>query len=232
MKNFAFRVTSSYDVTVEHLTPLYELCEKVAIYQHDADDEIERTHIHGLLIGCSKGEDTIRNRFFKGKYQSADYELKTKYVVKEGIMQVKRTYDVDEKYIIYMSKGVLDPMFLKVFTKEETDAYKAQWKNHREKKEDISEKKKKKPLNMMEACRLIVADELNYKIDETRARLPWRYSQQEVVEAIIDWSNKNDRPVVAYKCRDYYDCILQQYDPKQYVGIVMNLIYKRDRVSG
>jgi hypothetical protein len=232
MKNFAFRVTSSYDVTVEHLTPLYELCEKVAIYQHDADDEIERTHIHGLLIGCSKGEDTIRNRFFKGKYQSADYELKTKYVVKEGIMQVKRTYDVDEKYIIYMSKGVLDPMFLKVFTKEETDAYKAQWKNHREKKEDPSERKKKKPINMFEACRQIVEDELKYKIDETQVRLPWRYSQQEVVEAIIDWSNKNGKPVVAYKCRDYYDCILQQYDPKQYVGIVMNLIFKRDRVSG
>ena len=231
MKNFAFRVSSSYDETKEHLATLFELCEKVAIYQHDADEEISRTHIHGLLIGCTKGEDTIRNRFFKGKYQSADYELKTRYEVKEGLMQVKRKYDVDDKYIIYMSKGVLDPMFLKVFTKEETDAFKAQWKNHKEKKEDRSEVKKKKPLNMMEACRLIVEDELNYKVDEAHVRLPWRYSQREVVEAIIDWSNKNDRPVVAYKCRDYYDCILQQYDPQQYVGIVMNLIYKRDRVG-
>jgi len=228
MRNFAFRVSSSYDETKEHLAAMYDLCEKVAVYQHDADEEIKRTHIHGLLIGCSKSEDTLRNRFFKGKYEPADHELKTKYDVKEGIEQVKRKYDVDEKYIIYMSKGVLDPMFLKVFTKEETDAYKAQWKNHKEKKEDTVEKKKKKPLNMMEACRLIVRDELKY-LSETQVRLPWRYSQQEVVEAIIDWSNKNDRPVVAYKCRDYYDCILQQYDPKQYVGIVMNLIYKRDR---
>ena len=104
MKNFAFRVSSSYDETKEHLANLFELCEKVAIYQHDADEEISRTHIHGLLIGCTKGEDTIRNRFFKGKYQSADYELKTRYEVKEGLMQVKRKYDVDEKYIIYMSK--------------------------------------------------------------------------------------------------------------------------------
>ena len=185
MKNFAFRVSSLYDETKEHLANLFELCEKVAIYQHDADEEISRTHIHGLLIGCTKGEDTIRNRFFKGKYQSADYELKTRYEVKEGLMQVKRKYDVDEKYIIYMSKGVLDPMFLKVFTKEETDAFKAQWKNHKEKKEDRSEVKKKKPLNMMEACRLIVEDELKYTIDEAHVRLPGDTARERLSKRLL-----------------------------------------------
>lgn len=231
MKNFAFRVTSSYDVTVEHLSPLYELCEKVAVYEHSQATKTAKgeTHIHAVLIGCSKGEDTIRNKFFKGKYQATDYELKTKYEVKEGLMQVKRKYDVDAKYVTYMSKGIIDPMFFKGFTKEEIDELKAQWKQYTPQTESVA--KKKKPINMFEACRQIVEDELKYRIDETHVRLPWRYSQQDVVEAIITWSNKNGRPVVAYKARDYYDCILQQYDPSQYVNLVMNLIYKRDRVS-
>ena len=65
MKNFAFRVSSSYDETKEHLANLFELCEKVAIYQHDADEEISRTHIHGLLIGCTKERIPSETGFLK-----------------------------------------------------------------------------------------------------------------------------------------------------------------------
>lgn len=233
MKNFAFRVSSSYDETKEHLAALYELCDKVAIYQHDADEEISRTHIHGLLMTCSRGEDTIRNKFFKGKYDRSDYELKSKYTVKVGPMKVKKSYDVDEKYITYMSKGELDPMFFKGFTKEEIDDYKAQWKNHKEVKEDTKDEdeKEKKPQTVYEICADILKTELpDPEFDErSSVQRHWRYDQDEIVSAILAYHNKKRRAICSYKVRDYYDCILHQKVPNRYKEICLNLIWKRDR---
>lgn len=236
MKNFAFRVTSLYDVTVEHLAPLYELCEKVAVYEHSQATKTarSRTHIHGVLIGCKKGEDTLRNRFFKGKYESADYELKTKYEVKVGIMKVKRKYDVDEKYVTYMSKGVLDPMFFKGFTQEEIDAYKAQWIAHTPEVVEVSDKpeSKAKPKNMYEECQEIVAAKLPsrhvpYMGGFTHVAV-WDYSDDEIVDAIVLWANEHHKAINQYKVRDYYDCILMRQKPMRYRDAVLHLIQKRN----
>lgn len=230
--NFAFRITSSYDVIQESLKELTDMCSKVAIYQHDADEEIERTHIHGLLMGCSRGEDTIRNRFFKGKYDASDYELKQKYKVKEGLEKIKRSYPVDDKYIIYMSKGVHDPVFLKTYTNEECDVYKAMWRNHKEKKQEVEKEKSAKPKNIYEECQDIVSAKLpkrsypyfNGFIEEQ----VWDYSDSEIVDAIVLWANEHHKAINQYKVRDYYDCILMRQKPMKYREAVMHLIQKRN----
>lgn len=233
MKNFAFRVTSSYDVTVEHLAPLYELCDKVAVYEHSQATKTARgnTHIHAVLIGCSKGEDTIRNRFFKGKYQSADYELKTKYEVKVGIMKVKRKYDVDEKYVTYMSKGVLDPMFFKGFTQEEIDAYKAQWISHTSEVVEVTDKKQekaKKPVNRYEVCQEIVARHLpKRRKHDFGVDVFWDYEDYEIVDAIILYGNEQHMFINEYAVRDYFDCIVMRQRPQRYRENVLHLIQKR-----
>lgn len=103
--NIAFRVHLEYSAV--DLGDLYESCKKMIIYQHDADDEVNRTHIHGLCIGYDKRDDTFR-KYFKGKYEYA-LTLKNK----------KTGGPVDETYIAYMSKGCYDPVFVKNFSDEE-----------------------------------------------------------------------------------------------------------------
>lgn len=103
--NFAFRVHDEF-CNVD-LSELYELCDKVAVYQHDADEEVNRTHIHGVCIGCSKKEDTVR-KLFKGKYE---YALTFKNKKTGG--------EVNSTYIAYMSKGCYEPVYVKNISDEE-----------------------------------------------------------------------------------------------------------------
>lgn len=105
--NIAFRVSLAFsDVKLEQL---YEDCEKVIVYEHPADDEVSRTHIHGLCIGYKHKDDTFR-KFFKGKYEYA-LTLKNK----------KTGAPVDETFITYMSKGCYDPVYVKNVSDEEIE---------------------------------------------------------------------------------------------------------------
>jgi len=229
--NFAFRITSAYDVIQESLKEMIDSleCSKVAIYQHDADDEVKRTHIHGLLMGCNRGEDTIRNKFFKGKYDASDYELKQKYKVKEGLEKIKRSYPVDDKYIIYMSKGVYESVFFKGYIQEELDMYKSLWKNHNEKKQEVEKEKSAKPKNIYEECQEIVNQKLPKRTAHVMsAVMVWDYDDQEIVDAIILWANEHHKAINQYKVRDYYDCILMRQKPMKYREGVLHLIQKRN----
>jgi len=133
VSNFAFRISRSYaDVGFELIT-LYEHCEKVIVFEHEADDDIARTHIHGLLMGCARSDDTIRNTYLKKYFHEKegrkvyDYELIQKW--KDKTTNVIKP--VDMNYITYMGKGSLEPKYLKAIPKDESSEYVSMWKDFR-----------------------------------------------------------------------------------------------------
>lgn len=121
MNNFAFRISASYADIGSTLLKLIDLTEKVAIYEHPADEKVANTHIHGLLMTCSRKEDTLREKFFK-KHWKGKYQLATTYKDQDNKIQ-----PVNEGYVTYMSKGVYDPSFVKGFTPERILELKALW---------------------------------------------------------------------------------------------------------
>jgi len=126
MPDFAFRISLSWnECSVPVLAYLSELSTKLIIYEHEADEEVSRTHIHGLIMGCSRSDDTLRNKLFTVKY-TKNYELKSTYKTKKGI------FPVDDGYITYMSEGTREPKYNKGYTKEEVDALKAAYINYEE----------------------------------------------------------------------------------------------------
>lgn len=111
---FHFRITRSYDdIQLALYTFLRDTigAKKYLVYQHDADEEISRTHIHGICEECDvKSPKTFRK-------QVADYfKLENgDYAVGEGI----------GKNPGYMSKGRLDPCVNFGYTEEYVASLKA-----------------------------------------------------------------------------------------------------------
>jgi len=85
------------------VTELVSKCEKAIFYEHPAS-ESKGVHIHGLIFGYNKKEDTLRN-FLKSVTEKS-YEAKDKIRPRH-----KDSPPVDENYIGYMSKGKYDPKY-------------------------------------------------------------------------------------------------------------------------
>lgn len=112
--DIAFRVSSSYDSLTDFITKLSEVSEKVIIYQHDAT----RIHIHGLVQDCRISTDTMKNWIKKclnvKSFPKSDWSFKS----------VDDDYG---KYITYMSKGKLSPMYVKEFDDEFVEQCRNEW---------------------------------------------------------------------------------------------------------
>lgn len=208
----AFRITIPYaEIGAGFLEGLAELSDTLVIYEHEADEEVSRTHCHGLMLGCKRGQDTIRNKYFKNIYAKQDYSLVAKTLNKV----------IDKKFITYMSKGKLNPKYCKGVSDIEIAELTALWRDMTTKVVDAETKKK--PTNIYEICELIRKDYL-----DNNRKLLEDYSNSEIIQAIIKYHNKEKKAINAYKVRDYYDCIIMMAKPNRYIDTVGQLIQKRD----
>lgn len=132
---FAVRITRSFD----ELKPFFDkIVSKhpgcvLVVYQHDADDEVKRTHIHALLEVIGVSSDTLK-RWVKECLGVTEF---SRY---DWSFTVAHSRD----FITYMSKGHLEPMMLHNIGCDEVTAFRAKWVEHRvvtsqkEKREDVT----------------------------------------------------------------------------------------------
>lgn len=115
---YAVRLTFPYQKLVE----FFDRFEKVVVYQHDADESVNRTHVHAL-VEISVSTDTAKNWVQKcvGSRPKKD--------MWSFVSKLKKQ-PVTEEFITYMTKGKLEPVMLKGYTKELCDKYKARWVDH------------------------------------------------------------------------------------------------------
>jgi len=114
--NYAVRITRPYKDLVE----FFDRFETAVVYQHDADTEVKRTHCHALLIGVSVSTDTMKNWVTKSiglRPSKSDWAFVSKL----------KSKPITEDFITYMSKGKLEPSYIKGFTQEQIDSYKCKW---------------------------------------------------------------------------------------------------------
>lgn len=130
---FAVRITREFSVIkpfFDKVISVHPQCVLV-VYQHDADEEVSRTHIHALMENVNPSTDTLKRWVKKecklddiSRYDWAFPELK------------------DRDFITYMSKGKLDPCLVYNIANEEVTAFRAKWVEYRspvkEKREDVT----------------------------------------------------------------------------------------------
>jgi len=117
MAHYSLRVSREYSVLKSLVEHIAEKSSKVLIYQHDADDEISRTHIHVAIFGYTMSKPTLINKMTEYVPEwvggNADYCCKK--------------WDGKIKYITYMTKGNISPSYIKEYTSEELEEARSLW---------------------------------------------------------------------------------------------------------
>lgn len=92
------RITRPYAL----LSSIFEELEsdRVIVYEHEADEEVSRTHIHFLIDGCEVQILSLKNRIRKvlKEIDRSDWSFKT---------------GGTKEFITYMSKGKLEPKYVR-----------------------------------------------------------------------------------------------------------------------
>jgi len=112
------RITREYSAISEWVEALP--CERIIVYEHQADEEINRTHIHFYITKCEIKPDAMKSRF-RTKYGAID---KGDWAF---ALQQKNGEALNEGAITYMSKGSLQPVYNKGWTAEEIQPLKMLW---------------------------------------------------------------------------------------------------------
>lgn len=190
-------------------------CSRIAVYEHTADEEVKRTHIHfyiddypNTIEGFKK---SLKKHLQTTSYDRSDWSFQEKH---DGS-------PVNSGCITYMTKGVLDPVFQKGFTQEELNTFKEQWverpqrSSHQTKiqiikRESAAESKKRKNDLVVE----MIGKLGEYLQTDTNCL---RHTRDEyTVKAIIQILNENSLVFGRYTVRDYYDTISARTKPDNY----------------
>lgn len=113
--NLFIRISHPWETVKMFIDKIEGKCNSVAVYQHDADEDVSRTHCHMVLKGIQVCRKQVLN-IMKSSLQmegNADFAAKA--------------CDESQQPFIYMSKGKLDPVFLKEYSAEQALDWKNLW---------------------------------------------------------------------------------------------------------
>lgn len=119
--SYAPRITKSFAELEKIINIWAKHCERMAVYEHDKDSGVAKTHCHILMEGCSIQVQQFKRAFHKflpgiTERGNALWEWEHKnYPV------------VDDHFLTYMSKGVLRPKYVKDYPPDLIEERRQQW---------------------------------------------------------------------------------------------------------
>lgn len=215
--NYAIRITNAYQELASFCEQLSKCCDKVVIYEHQAN----RVHIHGLLVNCKVSTDTLKNYVKRSlgvsTYPKSDWSFKT---IWEG-------NPVDDNFIIYMSKGDLQPKYYTGYTIDDLELFRQKWvaRSDYVKKKTLTQFKIKYE-NPREAKirQNEMMDMVRQRVREHNIRKP-----RDILQVIRDVVYRECKTVVGrYKIRDFYDYISSDVHEEEWLSNMEKLISYKD----
>lgn len=224
--NFAIRVSRSYEEIVNWVQSLKG--DKVLAYQHDADDEVSRTHVHLLLINSGIKPDAMKARFktLYGEIVKTDWSFASGF--KEDGKMVPINDDNSSKFITYMSKGCLTPVFNHGYDPDEVKRLTSEWKEP------------KKMLSVKGGKFVRTTDDVPDKPKKTRRTLVEIMVDRGKDQDIGDWDTKgiltmirnvlveNNEVVGMWKVMEYYDAYLMYACKDAWLNMITKKIESRN----
>lgn len=204
MAHYAIRITRSYDVLGTVIERMAGKCKALLAYEHTHS---KRVHCHLLLVGCEVSTDTLKN-YIKAKLgvvDKEDWSFKT----------CASDYD---KYITYMSKGNINPSYIKGYENAFLEQKKNEWVSPQNTVKIVS--KKKSQLTKFEIVQLIVD-----KLPKEES-----LSDKEIIEVIIQVLKDNKQAIGMYKIIDLRDSVLMYAYPDKMVWECCNVISRRNKL--
>lgn len=202
MHSQAIRVSRSYDELKQIFQSLK--ARHVIVYEHVADEEVSRTHVHALVQNADITCLAFKRRIEKhlGKIERSDWSF-------------KETDGNEAKYVTYMTKGELKPVYVSGYTDDEVEQFRSNW---------IAPKQE------------IKTETPSYKdiIAEVIAEVPiseddYRSESHVVVVTNILIKKLNRYRIVTgrFKIRDILDTIFRTMTPEKFAGSIVKMYGER-----
>lgn len=196
--------------------------EELVAVEHEADDEVSRTHIHMYVKGVTVTKQTLINQIKKAipGITKSDFVHTTTYKDRE----TSESKPIDKGLITYISKGSLEPSRLHNITIEEYNELKSKWVNYENKnygKNDIKryvtvkENPKEKRLRKQDLVQQMIK-----KCNKD-------FQHNVVRDAIKKVIKDNGEILSVYKLTEYYDTIMLQCNDERFDKMFDDIIQKR-----
>lgn len=119
----AIRVTLPYDDCKDIISIWADRCSQAIVYQHDADGEISKTHVHIGLVGCEVKAEALKRMWPDAPGKGNEFWSFKEWIRKD----LTNWATTPDTYIAYMSKGVLRPVFVKNFSNDKVENSRQSW---------------------------------------------------------------------------------------------------------
>lgn len=125
--DWAIRVTLPFSDCSGAIQAWFNRAVSGVCYEHEADEEVNQTHVHIVLFGSPVGDEQLKKMFrlmchLPGK-GNGFWSFKNSYRDRN----TKAEVPVDEGAITYASKGSLRPVLVKLFSPEKVEQLRQAW---------------------------------------------------------------------------------------------------------
>lgn len=114
MFSHAIRVTLPYDDCKDIISKWADRSARAIVYQHEADEEVSKTHVHIGLQGCEVKAEQLKRMWKDCPGKGNEF-------------WAWKDWDDGTKYITYMSNGKLRPVFVKEFSQDIVERSRQEW---------------------------------------------------------------------------------------------------------
>jgi len=114
MYHHAIRITLPYEDCSGIISLWADRCNAVVVYQHDADEEISKTHVHIGLLGCETKSEALKRMWKDAPGKGNEFWS-------------WKDWDGEDKYLTYMSKGTLRAKYVKNISEDRLEKSRQSW---------------------------------------------------------------------------------------------------------
>lgn len=114
MFSYAIRITLPYDDCKPIISQWADRSSSLIVFEHLADEEISKTHIHIAIGGCEVKTEALKRMWSNAPGKGNEFWS-------------WKDWDGTDKYITYMTKGKLSPKFVKNFLSDEVERSRQGW---------------------------------------------------------------------------------------------------------
>lgn len=233
MPNYAPRVSLSYADISGVVEKWSQTCEKMVVYQHDADKEVPRIHVHMLLINCKhKSPEQLKRVFHEA--------LETDRKGNDLWAWTHKDYpDPNESFIPYMTKGNVAPSFVKNFSPAELEDARSQWKDTESipkgkcllnDEGEVKDKPKKK--TRREIVKIIDERFKKLLVEQNTPQMMFINKCEEITKITLEVLKEEEKIYRRSQVQEYRDTVLGWNDPGKFLNFCNEDIYRYLKYNG
>lgn len=223
MPNYAPRISLPYNDVSGVISVWANACARMAVYEHEMDEEVNTTHIHLIMIDCKYSTPEALKRIFRKNIQT------TRDGNELWAWSHKKYPNPDISFLKYMSKGHLRPVFTKDITPAEIEEHRALWVEEKRITPDVPQELQK----IIKLTKYEVIMKVKNYFDEKAPKdlfgkpQPYEVDDEDLLCCIRRILIDNHQPLGLYKVMDIYDGYQQFFNKTKFITNCLNVLEKR-----